>query len=131
LNEAGSSDFDRGLALFNGGFYWEAHEAWERLWHALGRRGNEANLVKALIKIAAAGVKVRQGQPWGVSTHSRRALELVRSLRSSAGDRLLGLDLAVLESNLRGVAENPPVDAEGIGARVVRVFRFTLDARSK
>lgn len=130
LNEAGSSDFDRGLALFNEGFYWEAHEAWERHWHALGRRGREADLVKALIKIAAAGVKVRQGQPWGVRTHSRRAFELVQSLRSSGGARLLGIDLAILESNLRDVAENPPIDPEGLGARVVRVFRFRLEATS-
>ncbi len=26
----------RGIDLFNAGYYWEAHEAWEPLWHALG-----------------------------------------------------------------------------------------------
>jgi hypothetical protein len=54
----------------------------------------------------------------------------VQSLRSSGGARLLGIDLAILESNLRDVAENPPIDPEGLGARVVRVFRFRLEATS-
>ncbi len=54
--------FLRGVALFNAGYYWEAHEVWEGLWHAYGRRGVLADVVKALIKLAAAGVKVREGQ---------------------------------------------------------------------
>jgi len=28
-----------GVDLFNHGYYWEAHEVWERLWHACGRSG--------------------------------------------------------------------------------------------
>src|SRR5947208_4284566 len=28
-----------GLDLFNRGYYWEAHETWEGLWHACGRAG--------------------------------------------------------------------------------------------
>ncbi|HEX5103310.1 MAG TPA: DUF309 domain-containing protein, partial [Pirellulaceae bacterium] len=41
--------------LFNQGYYWEAHEAWEALWHACGRKGPTADLLKGLIKLAAAG----------------------------------------------------------------------------
>ncbi|HMC90499.1 MAG TPA: DUF309 domain-containing protein, partial [Gemmataceae bacterium] len=32
----------RGVDLFNHGFYWEAHEAWEELWLACGRHGPAA-----------------------------------------------------------------------------------------
>lgn len=32
-------DYLYGIDLFNHGFYWEAHEAWEGLWVACGRRG--------------------------------------------------------------------------------------------
>ncbi len=47
-------------------------------------RGPAADVVKALIKLAAAGVKVREGQEHGVRTHSRRAAELfAASARSS------------------------------------------------
>lgn len=66
--------------LFNHGFYWEAHEAWESLWHAAGRSGPVATLLKALIKLAAAGVKAREGNPTGVQRHARRASELIREL---------------------------------------------------
>jgi hypothetical protein len=69
-----------GLDLFNHGFYWEAHEAWEGLWHAAGRRGTMADFLKSLIKLAAAGVKHLEGRPAGVASHSRRAAELWRSL---------------------------------------------------
>src|SRR6187431_1455741 len=45
-----SEDYRYGVDLFNHGFYWEAHEAWETLWHAAGRRGPIALWLKALIK---------------------------------------------------------------------------------
>ncbi len=67
--------------LFNHGYYWEAHEAWESLWHAAGRHGAVATWLKALIKLAAAAVKAREGNPVGVERHARRSLELLAELR--------------------------------------------------
>src|SRR6202171_6004569 len=49
-----------GLDLFNHGYYWEAHEAWESLWHACGHKGLVADFLKGLIKLAAGGVKKRE-----------------------------------------------------------------------
>src|SRR4051794_21689442 len=46
-----------GIDLYNGGYYWESHVAWESLWIACGRKGTVADLLKGLIKLAAAGVK--------------------------------------------------------------------------
>lgn len=71
-----SRSFLRGVDLFNGGFYWEAHEEWERLWHAAGRFGPTADFLKGLIKLAAAGVKAYEQRPAGVRRHAQRALEL-------------------------------------------------------
>ncbi len=34
------------LDLFNAGFYWEAHEAWEHFWNAFGRMSPEARSVE-------------------------------------------------------------------------------------
>lgn len=65
-----------GVDLFNSGYYWEAHEVWEGLWHACGRRGRLADFLKALIHLAAAGVKAREGRPNGVQKHAARAREL-------------------------------------------------------
>ena len=54
-----SQEYRSGIELFNAGYYWEAHEVWEGLWHAAGRSGDLADFFKALIKLAAAGVKLR------------------------------------------------------------------------
>src|SRR5262245_39925274 len=64
------------IDLLNHGFYWEAHEEWESLWHAAGRHGATADFLKGLIKLAAAGVKTREGRPAGVRQHAQRAEEL-------------------------------------------------------
>jgi hypothetical protein len=74
-----SGDFLWGIDLFNHGYYWEAHEAWEGVWIAAGRQGPLAEFVQGLIKLAAAGVKAREGRPDGVRRHTARARELIDS----------------------------------------------------
>jgi hypothetical protein len=81
----------RGLDLFNHGYYWEAHEAWESLWHAAGRTGPVAHFVKALIQLAVAGVKHLEEKPEGLRTHALRGAELARE---SGFEELLGLRAA-------------------------------------
>jgi hypothetical protein len=87
------------LDLFNHGYYWEAHEAWESLWHAAGRSGHTANFLKGLIKLAAAGVKAREGRAAGVRQHANRAVQLFQSVQQSAigeNNCAFGLSLAEL-----------------------------------
>jgi hypothetical protein len=63
--------------LFNHGYYWEAHEAWESLWHAAGHHGQVADFLKGLIKLAAAGVKQLERNPTGFERHFARAQQLL------------------------------------------------------
>ena len=121
--------YKRAVFLFNEGYYWEAHEFWEALWHAHGRKGTTADLLKALIKLAAAGVKVRERQPRGVSVHSRRAADLFGEVRREVGPIHLGLDLAELERIAKGIADQPPTDPEAVGSRVSIVFAFRIEPR--
>jgi hypothetical protein len=121
-----STEYLDGIALFNAGYYWEAHEAWERIWHAHGRRGPVADLLKALIKLAAAGVKAREGRQAGVATHARRAAGLIGSVAGEAGPRLLGLELAALEATARAIADSPPAYEHPRDAAVARVFDFSI-----
>jgi uncharacterized protein len=125
--EASSPQFLRGIALFNAGYYWEAHEVWEGLWHAYGRKGVRADVIKALIKLAAAGVKVREGHEHGVRTHASRAAELFESSRSAGASHQLGLNLDDWAERCRQVAEDPPRDPGPIGAPVARVFAFQVE----
>jgi uncharacterized protein len=122
-----SARFRRGLDLFQAGYYWEAHEVWEELWHAQGRRGPAADVYKALIKLAAAGVKVRQRQPHGVIVHATRAAALFAAVAREQGASFLGLDLARLATIARAVAAEPPADPGSPADRVVRVFTFEIE----
>jgi len=88
---AANSRWRYAVDLFNGGWYWEAHEAWESFWNALGRTTSEAQLVQGLIHLAAACVKVREGKPNGVARHTRRARELLGELTAARPGDALGL----------------------------------------
>jgi hypothetical protein len=79
------------LDLYNAGFYWEAHEAWEGFWNALGRTTHEARFVQGLIHLAAAAVKIREGKPRGVVRHRKRAWELLGDLGATEVGGTLGL----------------------------------------
>lgn len=78
--------FQRGRQLFNAGYYWEAHEAWEGVWIAAGRTGMIADFVKGLIKLAAAGVKLREGSAAGTQRHLARAEELLLLTQTRYGE---------------------------------------------
>lgn len=104
-----------GLDLFNHQFYWEAHEQFEALWLAAGRAGPVADFLKALIKLAAAGVKHLEQQPQGVKSHAGRAGELLRELTRSRGDSpFLGFALGSLieladRAYRNGWPDSPPL----------------------
>jgi hypothetical protein len=123
---ADSPLFRRGVELFDAGYYWEAHEAWEALWHAAGRRGAMADVLRGLIKLAAAGIKVRERREDGVRTHARRAAECFASARQQGGAHQLGLDLDLWIERARAIAENPPADPGPLDAPVTRVFAFRI-----
>ncbi len=96
-----------GLDFFNGGFFWEAHTQWECVW--LTTRPQPGLLspppvallsgfLKGLIRLAAAGVKVLQGNPRGVAGHAAAAADRFAQTAALLGAdaRYLGLALADL-----------------------------------
>lgn len=76
---------------------WEAHEVLEALWHACGRTGPAADVVKACIKLCASEVKRLQGVPQGQQSHAHGALALVRSLVEDASVSFGPISLPALE----------------------------------
>ncbi|MCA9562461.1 MAG: DUF309 domain-containing protein [Myxococcales bacterium] len=72
-----NSAYTRGIAYFNAGFYWEAHEMWENVWLASKDVERAERAVRTLIKLAACGVKARQGMFGGVVKHLANARALV------------------------------------------------------
>jgi len=73
-------DYLYAIDLINYEYFWEAHAYLEAIWNASGRSTQEAILCKSLIKIAAAGVKLRMGQPEPAKNHLIRCIELVEDL---------------------------------------------------
>jgi hypothetical protein len=124
---AQSAAYLRGIALFNAGYYWEAHESWELLWHAHGRRGATADLLKGLIKLAAAGVKVRQHQRHGIITHAQRAAAHFAAARDQGGRNQLGLNLDDWVATAQAIAAAPPNDPMPPGAPVSVVFTVRIE----
>ena len=76
-----SDAFLWGLDLFNHGYYWEAHEAWEGLWQVVDRDGPLRKLFKGLILLSAAGVKIREHKNAAAARHAKRAAALFASCR--------------------------------------------------
>ena len=109
------------LDLFNGGWYWEAHEAWEGFWNALGRTTPEARFVQGLIHIAAAAVKMREGKPNGIARHTQRAWELLGGSRASpVGSAQAGVSCGCGES-LRDAAATLGLAPESLAAMVAEL----------
>ena len=49
-----------GVDLFNHGYWWEAHEAWEGPWQVAGRHSEVGSFLQGLIQISVARLKWRQ-----------------------------------------------------------------------
>lgn len=65
-----------GVALFNAQKFWEAHEAWERLW--LEADGDEKLFLQGLIQLAAAYHHVQRGtaRPGGLRLFAKARAKL-------------------------------------------------------
>lgn len=116
--------FRYAVDLFNHGYYWEAHEAWESLWIAAGRRGAQADFLKGLIKLAAACVKGREGRAEGVARHARRCRELLVSLPA---DSTWPVDVVQVSAIAQRLADSPESVVNQSEEAVVRVIDELLE----
>lgn len=86
-----------GVDLFNHGFWWEAHEAWECCWIAAGRTTETGFFLQGLIQVAAACLKNYQG-------HDRAAQRLAAEGLDkfpARDEMLLGIDTLRLKNGLK------------------------------
>src|SRR5262249_54457186 len=56
-----------GVDLYNHGFLWEAHEAWEVLWHLSKSDPLQSGFLQGLIQCSAASLKIPMEQPNGLA----------------------------------------------------------------
>ena len=130
----GSDVFRWGIDLFNHGYYWEAHEAWEPLWHAAKQSTQHRQFFKGLILLAAAGVKIREGKWVAAARHATRAAALFRQVRrvpSHLFEAALGMPLAVLAEYAEAATTPPAFLQEPVRGQPEPVFDFILAPRSE
>ena len=97
-----SESYLYGVDLFNHGYFWEAHEAWEGIWKS-APTGSLADLfLRGLIQLAAAMLQRETGKLAGMRSLSRKGLERLRQVARQESN-FCGLEL---ESWIGGFSEN-------------------------
>jgi len=82
-----------GCDLYNHGYWWEAHEAWEGLWRGQPSGSAAEMLLRGLIQAAAVHIKLHTRQELGTGNLAARSEKLLRAAADATSDRLLGLDV--------------------------------------
>ncbi len=120
-----------GLDLFNNGYYWEAHDEWDRLLKATGADTLAGLFLKGLLKMAAAGIKVRENSIHGVRRHAASAGEVFADVAAETNeDYFCGLVLTEMQFAADRAAQlvykknMPP-------GKPIRVFPFALIPRRR
>jgi uncharacterized protein len=92
--------FDKGVAQFNEGCYFECHDTLEDLWSGL--RGPSRDFFQGLIQVSVAFYHLSSGNTVGATSMFERALKRFESYP----DRYFGLDLAAHRAELRAWLED-------------------------
>lgn len=124
-----SEEFDWGQDLFNHGYYWEAHEAWEGIWQVAETNSPLRSLLKALILLAACGVKIRERKRAPAMRHAGRAGALLRDFavaQHSAFSNILGMPPASLARLVEATAAAMPALQVTEEGQPEPVFDFIL-----
>lgn len=107
-----NEDYLFGVDLYNHGYLWEAHEAWEGLWHQAKHDRDQAEFLQGLIQCAAAALKVTMEQPRGLERLSEQGLGRLEGVAASASPRYMGLDLRDFVATFRRFAVSGPESAD-------------------
>jgi predicted metal-dependent hydrolase len=103
-----------GVDLYNRAFFWEAHESWEAVWHAVGKGTVVGRFLQGLIQASAALLQHHVG-------HSRGARNLIAKsdanlqparewLTEHGTERYMGISLRAWESRVRSFIEGRSPD---------------------
>ena len=98
-----------GVDLFNHGYWWEAHEAWEQVWLAAGRTTMEGLFVQGLIQVAAGQLKRAMDEWHGAALLTESGIGKL----TPAGESFLGIELhpfiAEIRASLKSGDQMPPL----------------------
>ena len=97
-------EYLEGVDLFNRAYFWEAHEEWEALWHAVGHDSLVGRYLQGLIQASAALLKQHSGVARGAaSLHAKSVRNLGPArqwLADRTAERFMGVALEAWEGRL-------------------------------
>jgi predicted metal-dependent hydrolase len=98
-----SGDYLYGIDLYNFAYWWESHEVFEGLWHAVGHHSVQGNFLQALIQLSAANLKYFVGNPAAGCNLIRSGIIRLRNAPPS----YLGVDVLTLIEAFQAHMINP------------------------
>ena len=103
-----NADYLYGIDLYNHGYLWEAHEAWEGIWHKAKGDPPQAKFLQGLIQCAAACLKIPMLQPRGLESLSKLGCAKIGAVAEEQGPSYMGLDALDFARDLREFALGVP-----------------------
>jgi len=97
-----------GVDLYNHGYLWEAHEAWEGIWHPAKHDSLQADHLQGLIQCAAASLKIPMEQPRGLEKLAANGTGRLERVARETRGRYMGLDLVRFVADFRAFAASTP-----------------------
>lgn len=115
--------WQEGLRLFNEGQYFEAHDAWEEIWHRVSDKRRE-QFYRAIIQAAVTLELLRRGRAVGVRQVFVSSTELFEGLPQV----FMGVDIPAFIAKLRHAIEPVIADLETRTTRIdpSRLFEIEL-----
>jgi uncharacterized protein len=101
LTPTETDQFAAGIALFNDGKYWHAHEAWEEIWKRHPEDGRI--FFQGLIQLAAGFHQLNRSIFRGFMIHLRQAREKLALFPQEFLGVNLGLLLSAIDENLKTI----------------------------
>lgn len=93
----GDESYLYGCDLYNHAYWWEAHEAWEAIWHLPPKGSAHKRYLQGIIQLAACHLKLLLGRLDGVERLIVTGREhLDAALALSSGPRFMGIDVIAL-----------------------------------
>lgn len=90
-----------GIDLYNLGYWWECHEAFEALWRGVGGETTQGRFYQGLIQVAASNLKLFVGAEKAGRALAQKALSKLEAVP----DAFMGIDVAALRRDVEGRAD--------------------------
>lgn len=120
-----SDDYLYGIDLFNFAYWWESHELFEAFWHAAGRETEQGHFFQGLIQLAAANLKLAQGNRPATLNLLRYGIAHLQRVPGS----YMGIDIAGVIQALSACLDDPQPQAPPL--RLDINGRRTADQKEK